>query len=193
LNCQKRCGKQIRQATLKFLSFTEVEKVARPVAEARARVVRIKKAAIELQKVLFDNPQDDGWDARSHADYLINRYSKDLKHHEVIRSCVTLTGSLIVGCNHALKHLKENPGRKKGEAWDNWVCRISEIAKANQLPEGVSKIDDPEKQSPFVALIRQLQTFIPKDLRRSTHSVPALAVTISRARKGHKKPTTRPL
>jgi hypothetical protein len=186
--------KQICHATLQFLSSTEVEQVARPVAEARERIVRIKKAAIDLQKVLLDNPQDEGSDPRLYADRQINRCFNDnqIKDRKVIGFFVTGVGSLIVACNHALKHLEKNRGRQKGEAWDNWVCRISEIAKINRLPSEARKDDDAnEKPSPFVALIRELQHFLPKEYPRSTHSNIALAVAITGARRVAKNSDTR--
>jgi hypothetical protein len=53
------------QATLTFLSFTEGEKAALPVSEAKERVIQLKKVAVEFQKAIVENPQDAGWDARN--------------------------------------------------------------------------------------------------------------------------------
>jgi hypothetical protein len=194
---------QICQATHGFLSSVEVEQVAAPQAEAREHLVQIIKTAGALRHVLSDNPAGDGWDARVYATRLVDQrfessrlvgISAGVNLRKTYRSrrregltvtdvFVDLTGSLIAACNQALEDLNEHPGRRKGEAWDNWVCRISEIAESSQLPNGVTKTADTRKQSPFVELIWALQALIPMQYRRSTHSKPALAVAITRARK----------
>jgi hypothetical protein len=45
---------QIHGATLTFLFFVQGEQAARPVSEARTRVLQINKAAAAFQKAVFD-------------------------------------------------------------------------------------------------------------------------------------------
>jgi hypothetical protein len=69
--------------------------------------------------------------------------------------------------------------------WNWWVRKLTAVLKAHQLPTEARKDTDKsktEKPSPFVGFIRELQACIPADYRRTTHSDPALAVAIVRAR-----------
>jgi hypothetical protein len=145
-----------------------------------------------FQKAIFDynpNPQDVGRDSRVYADHLVNRYFDNgrIVGPQRLRSLGLVLSSLIVACNRALADL-ENPkkqGRRRGETWGNWVCRVTDIMEAHQLPIEVRKDTDKNttgKPSPFVALIRELQACIPEANRRSTHSDIALSETIARAR-----------
>src|SRR5215468_8280233 len=56
--------KQIREATLTFLLLAGGEQVARPISEARDRIVKIKAAAMAVHKAIFDNPQDNRRDSK---------------------------------------------------------------------------------------------------------------------------------
>jgi hypothetical protein len=139
------------------------------------------------------NPQDVGRDSRVYADHLVNRYFDDgrIVGPQRLRSLELVLSSLIVACNRALADL-ENPkkqGRRRGETWGDWVCRVTDIMDARQLPTEVRK--DTVKTatgnpSPFVALIRELQACIPKAHRRSTHSHIALAEAVARARRSRR-------
>jgi hypothetical protein len=187
---------QIRAATLTFLLFVEGEQTARPISEARNRILQLKEAATAFQEVVFDYPQDSGWDSRVYADHLIKRYFDDARiaGPEGLRSLGLVMTSLIVACNHALAYLEnpQNHGRRRGEGWGNWVHRITDVIEAHQLPSEVRKDTDKNatrKPSPFVALIRELQACIPARYRQSTHSDIALSAAIARARRlrsGHK-------
>jgi hypothetical protein len=180
----------IRAATLTFLLFVEGEQTARPISEARDRILQLKEAATALQEAVFDNPQDSGWDSRVYADRLVKRYFDDARiaGPEGLRSLGLVMTSLIVACNHALSHLQnpQNQGRRRGEGWESWVRRITDVLEAHQLPIEVRKDTDKNatrKPSPFVALIRELQACIPEADRRSTHSDIALSEAIVRARR----------
>ena len=181
---------QIRGATVTFLLFVEGEQVARPISEARDRILQHKEAAAAFQEAVFDNPQDSGWDSRVYADRLVERYFDDARiaSPQRLRSLGFVMTSLIVGCNKALAHLEnpQNHGRRRGETWGNWVCRITDVMKAHQLPIEVRKDTDKNatlKPSPFVALIKELQACIPEAHRRTTHSEIALSEAIVRARR----------
>jgi len=188
----------IRAATFTFLLFVEVEQAARPISEARDRILQIKEGATAFQKAAFDNPQDSGWDSRVYADRLVNRYFDDARitHPERLRSLGRVMTSLIGACSEALAHLEnpQNHGRRRGEAWEKWVRDITDVIKANQLPIEVRKDTDKNatcKPSPFVALIRELQACIPEAHRKSTHSDIALSEAIARARRVKKTSAAR--
>jgi hypothetical protein len=82
-------------------------------------------------------------------------------------------------------------GHNAGDDWGRWVKRIAEICQSHGLPTGVRKDVDknPGKPSPFVALVRELQTCIPEEYRRSQPSSAefenniALSEAINRARR----------
>jgi hypothetical protein len=183
---------QIHDATVSFLRFAESEQVARPVSEARQQLATVKKAAVDLLDALFENPQDDGWDARQYATHLLERCFREAgitRRSQALSSLSTSIISLIVACDHAQAHLEKNQGRREGETWENWVCRVTEILQQHQLPTGVRKDTDKNKAgkpSPFVSLIYELQHLIPEGRRKSTHSLFALAEAIARARQPHR-------
>ena len=64
--------------------------------------------------------------------------------------------------------------------------RLQKIAADCNLPTGINKGSDKSKRnaSPFVHLVNELQNCLPtKSRRRHTHSLGALSVAISRARR----------
>jgi hypothetical protein len=187
---------QICAATLTFLFFVEGEQVARPISEARDRILQLKEAATAFQEAVFDNPQNSRRDARIYADHLVKRYFDDPRIAtrqgvHLLHSLGLVMASLIVASKQALGDLEnpQNHGRRRGETWENWVCRITDLIKGHQLPIEVRKDTDkntPHKPSPFVALIRELQNCIPEAARKSTHSDIALSEAIVRARRSRR-------
>ena len=184
---------EIRAATRRFLLFVEAEQAARPISEARDRILQFIQAAAAFQEAVFDNPQDSGWDSRVYAERLVKRYFDDTRiaGPEKLRSLGSVMTSLIVACNHALANLNnpQNHGRRRGEGWENWVRRVTDVLKAHHLPIEVRKDTDKNatgKPSPFVALIRELQACIPEAQRKSTHSDIALSEAIVRARRSRR-------
>jgi hypothetical protein len=186
---------QIRDATLSFLMFVEGEQAAQPVSVARAHVERVKKAAAKLCHVVVENPQDSAWDARNYANRLIGQNFNDAGKsvRDLPRWLGTLMVSLGAACNHALTQLDDpgRQGRRKGDTWENWARKLAAILAANGLPTQVRKDTDKNihrKPSPFVHFIRELQSCVPEESRRGTHSDNALSEAISRAQ-GHGRVT----
>jgi hypothetical protein len=173
---------------LQFLQFVEAEHRARPVSEARKRVERVKKAAIEFKTAIFE--QDVGRDPRTYANSLIRLYFNDarLESGDGPRQLGTLMTPLIVACNHALQNINHpnNLGFEKGEAWNGLVCDLTAILKRHHLPIEVRKDSDKNKTgkpSPFFSFMRELQSCLPDKFRRSEHSDVALTEAIYRARR----------
>jgi hypothetical protein len=78
----------------------------------------------------------------------------------------------------------------EGDAWDAWVSWITLIAQAFELPSGIRERDvyrpnkhgaNPERPSPFVELIKALQTIASPEYSRSSTDG-GLAKAIGRAR-----------
>jgi hypothetical protein len=184
---------EICAATFRHLLFVEGEQAASPVSQARKRIEQINKAAAKFQKVVFDNPQDSRRDSRIYADELIKRHFNNprLRGTPALRSLGLVMGSLKGACKQALADLEDpkNQGRRRGETWENWIRCVTDIIKRHDLPSEVRKDTDKNvtgKPSPFVALIRDLQAFVPKNYRRSTHSDIALSEAIVRARRSRR-------
>jgi hypothetical protein len=94
-----------------------------------------------------------------------------------------LMAPIIAASDDALGKLNdpENHGPPKGELWNAWVRRISALLDKRGLPTGARKDD---RVSPFVALVQQLQQYIPEQYRQGDHSPVALAKAIGKARSG---------
>jgi hypothetical protein len=174
---------------LQFLRFVEAEQSARPVSEARERVERVKRAAAEFQKAVFE--QEIELNVRTYANGLIKLHLKDArirKTRDKLRLLGGLMTSVIVACNRALKDLRnpENRGPKKGDTWENLVRDLTAVLKSHHLPTAVRKDsvkNKTGKPSPFVSFMRELQSCLPDKFRRSKHSDLARAEAIHRARR----------
>jgi hypothetical protein len=183
---------QIQSATLKFAFSAELEGVAQPVKESREHLLDIKHVMAAACDKLFKNPQDERWDSRCYANRLLERNVREAglagRRRYSLRSLDSVLVSVIAGCDLSLEQLEnpKNQGPRNGDAWEEWVRCVSQIAEAHGLPTGASKGKDRNKTksppSAFVTLIRELQELIPEKYRRSTHSVGALAAAICSAR-----------
>jgi hypothetical protein len=98
--------------------------------------------------------------------------------------------SFLLACEEALNQMKSLAQKtwmwEDGEAWNHWVVKLSDLAETNAFPTASSisrpKLD-PEKASPFVTFVDQLQASIPEKYQRHCQSPAALAEAIKRARK----------
>jgi hypothetical protein len=106
------------------------------------------------------------------------------RRSQALSSLSTSIISLIVASDQAQAHLEKNQGRREGETWENWVCRVTEILQQHQLPTGVRKDTDKNKArkpSPFVSLIYELQHLIPEG-RPGCESLGAIAAGLEELR-----------
>lgn len=90
---------------------------------------------------------------------------------------------LAAACARGERELKE-PGRacfRKGEAWDDFVCALTEWAEVRGYPKSVS-IADSDRLPAFLSLMEQIQSEIAPQFRSHGHSSEALAIAIKRAR-----------
>ena len=181
--------RKIRAVTRTFLDWAVFELTVRPISEAMERVQSIKKAARKFQEAVFTCPANVGSDADFFARHLICRHlnlSFDKGRDGLQNQALNLANSISKGCDLALADLRsEQSAFRSGDMWNWWVCKLTAVLKAHQLPTQARKDTDKsktEKPSPFVGFIRELQACIPADYRRTNHSDPALAVAIVRAR-----------
>lgn len=78
-------------------------------------------------------------------------------------------------------------GFVEGRSWDNLLWKLTEFAKARELPSGVSKYADPSQASPFVRFFRELQRTFPAEFQRHEASNAALSEAITVARRLYKR------
>ena len=75
-------------------------------------------------------------------------------------------------------------GHREGECWDEWIRKLTEIARENELPFAAAKGRDKAiAHSPFVLMVAELQDYVPASARSHRHSMDALAAAIHRARR----------
>jgi hypothetical protein len=98
--------------------------------------------------------------------------------------------SFLLACDEALNQMKSLSMKtwmwEDGEAWNRWVVQLSDLAETHRFPTASSvsrpKLE-PEKASPFVTFVGQLQASIPEKYQRHCQSHVALSEAIKRARK----------
>jgi hypothetical protein len=78
-------------------------------------------------------------------------------------------------------------GFVEGRNWDELIWKLSEFAKKEKLPVGVSKFSDPSEASPFVRFVRELQHTFPREFQRHEVSNAALTEAITVARRTTKR------
>jgi hypothetical protein len=90
-------------------------------------------------------------------------------------ACATSIDQIVSG---------EHDGRPVGRSWEGLIRKLTEICERNNIPTPVRKdAGIGEQQSPFVYFIDLLQSRFEPPYRHSEHSVPALALAITKARR----------
>ncbi len=173
--------KAITEATEKFLFWDSVAHAGEPLAHAEAIIENYKKAAAVFRHALAVH---DGSAAGACAKIVIE---VELKHLplSVLGSIGQVSQTVFAfeaACSKALspKSLLR-VSMEEGEPWQGWVQLLTQIMRQHALPLGASKTNS--GQSPFIALVRELQKCLSVQHRRHTHSEEALAAAIVRARR----------
>jgi hypothetical protein len=189
----------IERVTCSYLYLTESESAAAPIADAWCTLNELMQLAEALNKKMRLLTRHRG----------ITRAAQDVHHlllHN-LRQHVRMPGArpltdhveiLIGGLESFERGLKqtetelskqENDFQLEGQAWDQWVRRLSDILKRAGLATGISKdAGDLGNQSPFVRFVcelgEQIQMQAPSYSGRETSlKGPTLAQAILRARK----------
>jgi hypothetical protein len=96
--------------------------------------------------------------------------------------------SFVAACELAEKEMvsEDQAEHRLGDCWEGWIRRLIEILKRNGMSTSVRK-DAAEnksgKASKFVLFVEELQKGFDAKFRRGTHSTPALAEAVNRARR----------
>jgi hypothetical protein len=115
----------------------------------------------------------------------VNEFPNDHLQFLIMVQCVTMA------CNQMLGEWESEEGWREGYIWDAWVQGIGELMEHHGLPSAARKDSDkrdPERVSPFVSLIKELQKHVPAQLRRHDHPTvtpAALEQAIHRARRSN--------
>jgi hypothetical protein len=189
-NLSLRVRGQLHEATEEYVRFGALELHAAQVSQAEKRIATLQEAAGKFAEMLN---ADKAEDASFHAMRLIDKQfepaSAGGERRTRMSECLLATlWCLHEACAKALKDLKDpkNHGHRPGMRWARWIQELTLIVCEHSLPHEARKDTDKQKTdrpSPFVALLRELQSFIPKPLRRASISAGALATAISEARK----------
>jgi hypothetical protein len=176
----------ILRATREFLLFERLERTTKPVAEVKVILEAYDKAADRFFHALFTDPSGSS-DAGVYAHHLIETNFKDsrLGQVAVFDTVLRLLRAFHVACNVSLKQLSDfcNTDSTSWNAWQRWVCRLTEIVRAANLPWKVLKeTGETAKPSDFVILVHDLQVCLSTEGRQPTLSMKELATAISRAR-----------
>lgn len=180
--------KRMCDETQKFIRIADLEAKAEPLETANDRLSELQKVAggftSELVKQMKGNDEALYGLRLIEAHFVDPRVPVDTDKLEFIAG---IMASFKLACRSAKNELlRENSsGFREGMAWNQWISALIAIARDHGLPCGIRKDSDkqkPDTPSPFVILVRELQTCIPDEHRRSTQSDAALATAISKAR-----------
>jgi hypothetical protein len=188
---------EIVDQTEDFLYWASAEQTQTPsLQSAQGRVESLRDLTESLLKEIQRNTDVSPYTDELIADIFGGLWRKDtgriaLADRDSLPLVVTKPlSSFLLACNDALDHMKSLSSKTwiwgDGEAWKRWVLGLSDLAKTNSLPRpsSVSKPKlSPEKASPFVRFIEQLQLSVPVKYRQSCQSSVALAEAIKRARR----------
>lgn len=177
---------EILRATHEFRLLETLERTTKPLAEVKVILEAYDKAADRFFHALFTDPSGSS-DAGFYAHHLIENNFKDsrLGQVAVFDTVLRLLRAFHVACNVSLKQLSDfcNTSSTSWNAWQRWVCRLTEIVRTAGLPWKVSKeTGETAKPSDFVILVHELQVCFSIECPQPARSTKELAIAISRAR-----------
>jgi hypothetical protein len=156
--------------------------------DAKKRLSKLQEVAGEFTSEVVGQLREN--DETLYGLRLIEEHFDDPRVPEHVNKLEYIAGimtSLTRACRLAGDNLiaDDSLGMRHGMAWNAWIRALTTIAREHELPFAARKDSDKQKTdtpSPFVSLVRELQTFIPKEHQRSTKNDNALAGAISKAR-----------
>jgi hypothetical protein len=182
--------KRMCDETQKFIRIADLEAKAEPLETVKRRLSKLQGVASgftsELVKQMKGNDEALYGLRLIEAHFVDPRVPVDTDKLEFIAG---IMASFKLACRSAEDEIINGKslgmGMRYGVAWNQWISALIAIARDHGLPCGIRKDSDkqkPDTPSPFVILVRELQTCIPDEHRRSTQSDAALATAISKAR-----------
>jgi hypothetical protein len=166
---------ELIEATREYRADTDLEENTPPISSEIGRVKKWRVAAEAIWAVYGERDSD-----KRRTPYQHIRADK-------LRAWALESRNMMRDCDAELRHLAkveaEDGGFREGEAWNQWIWRLTRILEGAGLPTGARKDRDHDRVSPFVAFVAALQCCLPGKFRRHAHSEEALADGIIRARR----------
>jgi hypothetical protein len=164
--------RRITVVTRNDLANAELERNTAPVSAAIRRTREISSTLAAFY-VAYVKPIPD--DERRTSDLFLGPRE--------LRALALGSRDMVRRADVALRQLADamNDDQRAGEAWAWWICHLTTTLKKAGLPTGARK-DDLDQTSPFVAFVAELQKCLPERFGQHTHSKPALAKGIIKAR-----------
>ena len=166
--------RRILVATREYLDWVEFEQKAATTAKSEKRICAIKNAARLFRQTVFACPASIGKQANFFAMRLISTHMglPFEGRHGLQNLALKLDQGVSKGCQRALAELRsrKDSGFRRGQTWELWVRKLTNILSKSELPTRVRKDTDKAKTakpSPFVSFIRELQACFPEKYRRS--------------------------
>jgi hypothetical protein len=182
----------IVRATAEFLFLESFERTVEPLAKVKVILEAHDKAATRFFNELFASPSA-GSDAGVYAQHLIenNFKASQLGNGAAgLDAVLSLLSAFHLACNTSIKQLNDtspSSAFRQGNAWASWIFRLTEIMSEAGLPHTIRKDagnkSKSDRQSAFTQFVGELQSCLPVECRRHTHSEAALADAILEARK----------
>jgi hypothetical protein len=154
----------------------------------------LKNQTASLQKAVnefpIDNPIREYVDEEIAFRYAISKYENSTPILEYVSTFERELERFSKACQDTISFLLDYDFWPAGGAWDIWITQLTQVLARHGLPTTVRKDSDKaktDKASPFVEFVDAVQQLIPERFRRSSHSKPALATAIYKARKRPKR------
>jgi len=133
----------IVRATEAFLFFESFERTTEPLAKVKVILEAHDKAATRFFNELFASPFAAS-DAGVYVNHLIEKNFKasQISSDAGLDALLNLLRAFHIACNTSIKQLNEpSPSStfRKGNAWANWISRLTEILSDAELPFAVRK------------------------------------------------------
>jgi hypothetical protein len=178
--------KQIFEATQTYIIFRSRETNSEPLRLSVDRVKRLKNSAESFRKIIVED--DSGSMAHVFARHEIKlQFSDDyLVAQDPLAGLARVVESFVHACKVATTNMTKHSFSTDGIAWCSWVIELTRIAQQARLPTGARTDSDKNtgESSPFVRLVEELQSQLPKQFQDKRQSSTALAKAINRVRKG---------
>ena len=180
---------EIVRAIKQYLWTASAELKAESLDDATKHLREIQAQAAKTRKVL-SRPSTCDADDLAFAAFGRNLHHplilEDLDGEIKIEIITSLLQAVEAGGATSIDQIVSgaHDGRPVGRSWESLIRKLTEICKRHTISTPVRKdAGIGEQQSPFVYFIDLLQSHFEPPYRHSEHSLPALAVAVTKARR----------
>jgi hypothetical protein len=174
----------INSHVMKYFRLAPAETEAPFVDDAIEYLDRLAKAADDFFKLLHDSEVGA---QTNEAGYVRSRLDVHLRrlNYPTCFELVNITGVAAVALTNVREEIEGHVGHgfTEGSSWSGLVYDLDMLFTQNNLPQKISKSDDPAKASPFVRFFQRLQSLFPSDFRRHGSTLTALTEAMVVARR----------